>query len=98
VSFTINVGGTAYVAGDDYDITVATGSSKWVKSVAAATDGSKNIRGVLLHDVDATSANAIVGRIGSCNGGAVILGAGHTLASIDDAWIDRGIILDKVFG
>jgi hypothetical protein len=100
LGFTIAAGGTAYVAGDGYDLTVATGSGKWVQSVAAATDGSQIVRGILLHPVDATSADAdgIVGRIGTCNGGAVILGAGHTLASIDDGCIDRGLILETIIG
>lgn len=77
-----------------------TASGKWVKSESAAVDGSQAVRGILLHDVDATAADAeaIVGRIGSCNGAAVILGAGHTLASIDDDCLDRGIILDTVIG
>ena len=77
-----------------------TASGKWVKSASAASDGSQVIRAILLHEVDATSADAeaIVGRRGSCNGAAVILGAGHTLASVDDACIDRGIIFETVIG
>lgn len=77
-----------------------TASGKWKLSASAAGDGSQVVRGILLHDADTTAADAeaIVGRIGSCNGGAVILGAGHTLASIDDDCLDRGIILDTVIG
>lgn len=77
-----------------------TASGKWVKSASAAADGSQIIRGILLHDVDATSADAegIIGRIGRCNGAAVILGTGHTLASIDDDCLDRGIILETIIG
>lgn len=77
-----------------------TASGKWVLSEAAAADGSQDPRGVLLHDVDATAADAegIIGRIGRCNGGALTLGAGHTLASIDDALLDRGIILETIYG
>lgn len=77
-----------------------TTGGKWVKSASASSDGSQIIRAILLHDVDATSADvdAIMGRRGSCNGGAVILGTGHTLASIDDACIDRGIILETIIG
>jgi hypothetical protein len=77
-----------------------TASGKWIKSLSAASDGSQTVRAILLHDVDATSADveAVVGRRGRCNGGAVILGTGHTLASIDDACIDRGLILDKIIG
>jgi len=77
-----------------------TSSGKWVKSLAASNDGSQVVRGILLDSVDATSADveAIIGRRGSCNGAAVILGTGHTLASIDDACIDRGIIFETVIG
>lgn len=77
-----------------------TASGKWVKSLAASGDGSQVIRGVLLHEVDATAADAegIIGRIGRCNGAALTLGAGHTLASIEDACMDRGIILETVIG
>jgi hypothetical protein len=63
-----------------------------------AVDGSQDPRGVLLHDVDATAADAegIIGRIGRATASALILGAGHTLASIDDALLDRGIILETI--
>lgn len=77
-----------------------TASGKWVKSLADAEDGSEIIRAILLHDVDATSADvdAIVGRVGRCNGNAVIFGAGHTLAGVEDACIDRGIIFEAIVG
>jgi hypothetical protein len=77
-----------------------TATGKWVKSLAASSDGSQVIRAILLHDVDATSADAegIIGRRGSCNQNAVILGAGHTLAAIDDACMDRGIVFETVIG
>jgi hypothetical protein len=90
--------GTAYKRGHLLGKVTATG--EWVVSTAAANDGSQDPRGVLLHDVDATAADAegIIGRIGRCNGKALILGAGHTLASIDDALLDRGIILDNIIG
>lgn len=77
-----------------------TASGKWVLSEADAGDGSAEPRAVLLHDVDATAADAegVMGRIGRCNGKALRLGAGHSLASIDDALLDRGIILDNIIG
>lgn len=77
-----------------------TASRKWVLSLAAANDGSQNPRGVLLDAVDATAADAegVIGRLGSCNGGALTLGAGHTLASIEDELMDRGIVLETIIG
>lgn len=90
--------GAAYQRGTLMGKVTATG--KWVVSTAAATDGSQDPRGVLLHDADATAGDveAIVGRVGRCSKSAVILGAGHTLASVDDALIDRGIILETSIG
>ena len=77
-----------------------TASGKWVKSLSASSDGSQIIRGIMLDTVDATSADVegVIGRIGSCNGGAVTLGTGHTLASIFDASLDRGLFFDTVIG
>ena len=77
-----------------------TSSGKWKKSISAVNDGSQDIRGILLHDVDATSADveAIVGRIGSCTPAAVIFGAGHTAASADDDCLDRGLVFERVIG
>lgn len=100
LGFTITAGSTPFVAGDGFDITVAAGSGKWRKSLAAATDGSQVVRAISLHAIDATSADAevIAGRRGSCNGAAVTLGAGHTLASIDDACMDRGIVFETIIG
>jgi hypothetical protein len=77
-----------------------TATGKWKLSAAAAGDGSEVVRGILLDAVDATAADVegIVGRIGRCNGGAVTFGAGHTLASVDDDCLDRGLILETVIG
>ena len=77
-----------------------TASGKWVKSLSASSDGSQVIRAILLHDVDATYSDegAVIGRCGRCNPNAVIFGAGHTLASVNDACMDRGIIFENVIG
>lgn len=90
--------GTAYKRG--HLLGKITVGGKFIVSASAAADGSQDPRAVLLHDVDATGADAegIVGRIGRCNGAALILGAGHTLASIDDALLDRGIIIETMHG
>lgn len=90
--------GTAYKRGDV--LGKVTASGKWVVSAAAAVDGSQTPRAVLLHDVDATAADAdgIMGRRGRVGSKALRLGAGHTLASIDDALLDRGIIIETIYG
>lgn len=73
---------------------------KWKLSLAAAEDGSEVIRGILLYDVNASGGDAegIVGQIGRCNGGSVIFGTGHSLASAFDDCQSRGIIFETVIG
>lgn len=75
-------------------------SGKWVKSLSASSDGSQDPRGILLHDVDATSADieAIIARTGDFAIQGITFGAGHTAASVDDALIDRGIFLENIVG
>lgn len=57
LQFTITAGGTAFVAGDGFDITVADGSGKYTALNTAATDGSHIAAGVLYADVDATAGD-----------------------------------------
>lgn len=54
VAFTITAGGTAFVNGDGFTITVASGSQKYTPVKPAATDGSAVAAAVLYHRVDAT--------------------------------------------
>lgn len=77
-----------------------TASGKWVKSLSASSDGSQDPRGILLHDVDATSADAeaIIARAGDFAIAGITFGTGHTAASVDDALIDRGIFLETIVG
>lgn len=57
LTFTITAGGTAMVAGDSFTITVAAGSGKWTQFDQDGTDGSETAAGVLIDNVDATSAD-----------------------------------------
>lgn len=93
-------GGVDFIVGDGFDITISADAGKWVKSASATQDGSHIVRGVLLHDVDTTDGDSdgIIGRRGRCNGAALILGAGHTVASIDEDCLERGIILETIIG
>jgi len=72
-----------------------TASSKYVLSASAAGDGSQAPDAVLAMDVDATGGDveAVVIIRGDLNKQAVILGAGHTPASVFDALRDKGIFL-----
>lgn len=60
LAFTTTAGGTAFVAGDGFDITVAAGSGKYVASPNAITTGKVGAEiasAVLGYEVDATSAD-----------------------------------------
>ena len=62
--------------------------SAFVLSEAASTDGSETPAGVLAIDVDAT-AGAVVTRMyasGGFDASKLILGAGHTVDTVEDAW------------
>ena len=54
IGFTITAGGTAFVAGDSFSVTVAAGSGKWVPVTAAAADGSQIAAGICFGLSDAT--------------------------------------------
>lgn len=61
LAFTITAGGTPFVAGDGFDITVAAGSGKYVASPNALTAGKEGAEiacAVLAYETDATSADA----------------------------------------
>lgn len=72
-----------------------TASEKWVLSLAAAEDGSQVPRGILLNAVDATEGdtNAPIARTGDFNSRRVILGTGHSVATVIDELSDRNIYL-----
>jgi hypothetical protein len=77
-----------------------TADKKYIKSVAAATDGSQVVDAILAQDVDATSADveAIIYIAGAFDQEKLILGAGHTLGSIDAVCRDKSIWLEKPMG
>lgn len=61
LAFTTTAGGTPFVAGDGFDITVAAGSGKYVASphaITAGKEGAEIACAVLAYEVDATSADA----------------------------------------
>ena len=96
IKFALADGGTDFAVGDGFDITVAAGSGKFIKSVAAATDGSQTPYGILAHDTDAASGadiEALIYTGGSFNSDNLTLGAGHTAASIKEGLRDKGIYI-----
>ncbi|NDV77078.1 head decoration protein [Burkholderia cenocepacia] len=62
LNFTITAGGTAFVPGDSFTITVAAGANKWVPCTATAVDGSQNAAGICFGLSDA-SLNDVYGAI-----------------------------------
>jgi hypothetical protein len=66
INFTIAAGGTAFVAGDGFDITVAAGSASYRKAVATAVDGSQVPAAILADDSDPSG--------GDVNGGVYLTG------------------------
>ncbi len=95
IKFAIADGGTDFVVGDGFDITVAAGSGKYLKALAAAVDGSQVPDCILDADTDATSADAdAMGHFrGRFNSNAVTIGAGLTLAGITEGLRGKGVDL-----
>lgn len=58
LAFTLADGGTDFAAGDQFDITVAAGSGKYVAFDQDGADGRQHAVGILWADVDATDADA----------------------------------------
>jgi hypothetical protein len=77
-----------------------TASGKYLKSVAAAVDGSEDPDAILLEPVDATAADveAAIAIAGEFNPAAVTFGAGHTAASVEDALRAKDIYFRSVIG
>lgn len=73
-------------------------SSKYLKSLAAAGDGSEAPDMILAHEVDASEADveAMVYFSGVFNADALTIGTGHTAASIFEGLRGKGIYLVNV--
>lgn len=97
IKFTI-ADATDFIVGDKFLVTVAAGSGKYVKSLAAAIDGSEVPDAVLAEDTDASSADVDTPAFfrGMFNDAAITLGTGHTAASIREGLRVKGIDLISV--
>lgn len=73
-------------------------SDKYLKSLSAAADGSQVPKAVLAADADASGSDVLapIYFTGEFNEDALVLGAGHTLASIRDGLRQMGIFLKKI--
>jgi hypothetical protein len=79
---------------------LVTADSKYLKSIKAATDGSQVPDAILSAPVDATDADveAVVYVAGVFDQGALKLGAGHTLGSVDQVFRTKSIWLETTQG
>jgi hypothetical protein len=95
LSFTLADGANNFVVGDGFDITVAAGSGKFVRSDATAANGSEVPVAILAEDADATSADVttVAYLTGEFNTAAMTFGTGHTAASVKESLALRGIFL-----
>jgi hypothetical protein len=77
-----------------------TADSKYIKSLKAATDGSEVPDAILCAAVDATAEDveAIVYIAGEFDQETLVLGAGHTLGSLDAIFRTKSIWLVKPMG
>lgn len=98
IKFVIADGSTDFIVGDKFSITVAAGSGKYVKSLAAAADGSQVPDCILAHDCDASSGDkeTVAYKGGWFNETRVTYGTGHTADSVREGLRVKGINLIKV--
>jgi len=88
INFTIADGGTDFVAGDQFNITVSQTTAKYKILAPAGTDGSERAAAILLADVNATAADqacAVVSRHAEVNGNELVYPGGITAAEKDVA-------------
>lgn len=100
INFTIADGGTDYVAGDSFTVTVTEGTVKYKKSASAATDGSQVPCAILSEDCDVTSADKLcaVYLTGDFNPAALTFGTGHDATTVAAAFEARNIYLKSTVG
>lgn len=98
IKFAIADGTQDFIVGEGFDITVAAGSGKYVLSLAAAADGSQVPDCIAAHSIDATGGDKEeLGYFrGQFSSNAVILGTGHTVASIREGLRVKGVDLIDV--
>jgi hypothetical protein len=98
IKFAIADGSQDFIVGEGFDITVAAGSGKYVLSLAAAADGSQIPDCIAAIAIDATAADKEeLGYFrGQFNSSAVVLGTGHTVASVREGLRAKGVDLIDV--
>lgn len=81
LGFTITAGGTAFLPGDSFTVTVAAGSGKYAPLNLTATDGTATAVAILFGKKDVTSADKsalVIARHAEVNGSELIWPSGAT--------------------
>jgi hypothetical protein len=81
VGFTITAGGTAFVGGDGFDITVAAATAKYVEYDPAGTNGAEVLTALNYGAVDASAADksgTVIARSAEVNASELVWKAGVT--------------------
>lgn len=94
LNFTIADGSTDFAVGDTFTVAVAA-VDKYILSLAAATDGSQEPDLILAEATDASGGDkvTIAYERGDFDENSVVLGTGHTAASIREGLRKKGINL-----
>ncbi|UDL95500.1 head decoration protein [Lichenihabitans sp. PAMC28606] len=87
LKFLATAGGTAFVAGDGFDIALTDGGSKYVLSVAAAVDGSQVPQLILAYDIPASVSDVPCAAyyMGGFVAEKLTYGTGHSAATVEAA-------------
>ena len=95
LGFTITAGGTAFVAGDGFTVTVAAGSGNYIESVATATDGSQVPSAILADYADASGAPVVAPAYltGEFNQDKIAFDASWSVATLTAPLRQRSIFL-----
>lgn len=95
VLFTITAGGTAFAAGDEFDLTVSDATGGYIECVKTAVDGSQNPVAILADDADASAGPVTTGGyvMGEFNGAALTFDASWNLATLTSAARAYGIFI-----
>jgi hypothetical protein len=101
IKFAIADGATDFIVGDVFTVTVAAGSGKYVKSLAASKDGSQTPVAILATNVDASGGDKTAPAYFTGEFGVemVVFGTGHTAASVNATFRkNRDLIFLRTLG
>lgn len=93
INFTLTAGGTAFVAGDSFTVTVSDAIGLYIESVKTASDGSQNPVAILADYADASGGTVSTGGYvaGEFNISAMTYDASWTAATLTSALRAYGI-------